>query len=114
MQHGRKTRKFTRSCEHEKALMRNLFRSLVENKKIKTTEEKAKELKRYSEMVISRAQNDDYLKNKAMLNWVTPGFIPKVKELVKKYEGRTGGYARVIKISEHRQDAAKMAIIELV
>ncbi|HQY20589.1 MAG TPA: L17 family ribosomal protein, partial [Ignavibacteria bacterium] len=47
MVHRRKGRKFNRTASHRRALLANLSIALILNKRIKTTEAKAKELRRF-------------------------------------------------------------------
>ena len=49
-------RKFGRSAAHRKALMSNLASSLIEHKRIKTTHEKALELRKFIEPMITKAK----------------------------------------------------------
>ncbi len=107
-------RKFGRTRSQHKAIMKNLFRTLVMKKEIKTTEPKAKELKTYSEKLISKCKDPDYLKNKAILRWTSVDMIPRLQKLSKRYGKKTGGYLRIVKIHEPRRDNAKMAKVKLI
>jgi large subunit ribosomal protein L17 len=115
MKHKGKTRNFGRSKSHNKALMRNLCRSLILLSEIETTQAKAKELKIYTEKLISKCKrNVDYLKNKAILNWTSADIVPKLGKLAEKYQERQGGYVQIIKVNSKRRDTASMAKIKLV
>ncbi len=106
--------RFKRSAAANKALMRGMFRNLLDKKMITTTEPKAKALKSYTDKVISRGKRKAAFTNKTLLNWVSPSLYPKLKKVIKKYEKRVGGYTRVLKIEMRRSDGAKMAIIKFV
>jgi large subunit ribosomal protein L17 len=114
MKHKCKTRGFGRSTSQNKAIMRNLFRSLILKRSIQTTEAKAKELKIYTDRLLSKCQNPDYLKNKALMKWTSTDIVPKLKTLMKKYNGRLGGYVSITKVDTKRRDLASTARIKLV
>ena len=56
MEHRKKGRKLNRTASHRKALLSNLSISLIKNKRIKTTEAKAKELRIFFEPFITKAK----------------------------------------------------------
>lgn len=116
MRHRKSGRKFSRTSSHRKAMFRNMTASLVEHELIKTTLPKAKELRRVAEPLITLAKEDsvanrrlafDRLRNKA-----TVGKL--FSELGPRYEGRPGGYIRILKCGYRSGDAAPMAYVELV
>ena len=59
MRHAKLGRKLGRKTANRKALMMNLASSLIEHKKIKTTDAKAKELRRFIEPLITFAKKGD-------------------------------------------------------
>ena len=59
MRHRKSGRKLGRKVAHRKALMSNLAMALISNKKIKTTDPKAKELRSFIEPLITRAKKGD-------------------------------------------------------
>ena len=56
MRHRAQVKRFSRSPEARKALMRGLVSSLVEHERIKTTLPKAKELRRHVERAITQGR----------------------------------------------------------
>lgn len=56
MRHKVDGRKFGRSGSHRKAMFRNLMANLIIHEKIKTTDAKAKELRRIAEALITKAK----------------------------------------------------------
>lgn len=63
MIHRRKGRKLKRTASHRSALMSNLSASLILNKRISTTEAKAKELRLYIEPLVTKARKALRLKD---------------------------------------------------
>ena len=116
MRHNRKLNHLSRTASHREAMMANMACSLIKHKRITTTLPKAKALKKYVEPLITKAKNDttnsrrvvfSYLKEKTA---VTELF----KEISVKVGDRPGGYTRIIKLGNRKDDAAPIAFIELV
>ena len=115
MRHHNTNRKFGREKDQRNALMRSLMRSLVEDGKIKTTEAKAKELRPMIEKLITRAKDDTVHSRRILASKIDTEAVKKIMaDIAPKYKDRAGGYTRITKISSQRDDAAKMAVIELV
>src|SRR3954447_1060530 len=55
MRHGNAGRKFDRNTSHRRAMLRNLTANLVLHERIETTDEKAKELRRVAERLLTKA-----------------------------------------------------------
>ena len=140
MRHRKKFGKLGRTSSHKKALMRNMLKSFILHKKIKTTQAKAKELQRYTEKLISIAREDTLSKRRLVIKKLGLHYNvlnPKEKRLAKKedfssynddrrvidqlfkeispkYKERKGGYTRVIKIKHRVGDSAPLTFLELV
>ena len=116
------TRKLGRASDHRDAMLRNLVTSLLENGKIETTVEKAKETRSMAEKMITlgkkaKANSEVSLHcRRQALEYITKeDVVTKVfSEYADKYADRNGGYTRILKLGPRRGDAAEMAIIELV
>ena len=110
------TRKLGRASDHRDAMLRNLVTSLLENGKIETTVEKAKETRSMAEKMITLGKANTLHTRRQALSYITKeDVVTKVfEELAPKYADRNGGYTRILKLGPRRGDAAEMAIIELV
>lgn len=114
--HRRSTQYFSRKYNARKALIRGLIVSLVEHERIKTTVEKAKELRRHVEKAITLGKKDDLSTRRLLMSRIpnqdTVGKI--VTDLSKRFQTRPGGYTRIVKIGRRPGDQAEMAFIEFV
>ena len=119
MRHLKKGRKLNRTASHRKALFSNLASSLVINKRIITTHPKAKELQRYVERLVTYAKYNN-LHGRRLIQKKIIGKLSKTvaNELIHKiapnYDERNGGYTRVIKLENRKNDNAIKALIEFV
>lgn len=123
-------RKLGRKSAQRKAMLRDLTTDLIINETIVTTEARAKEVRRTVEKMITLGKKGDlharrqaaaYVRNEIAVkdfNEETETFPTALQKLfsdiAKRYEGRNGGYTRILKVEPRRGDAAPMAIIELV
>ena len=116
MRHAKLGRKLGRKTANRKALMMNLASSLIEHKKIKTTDAKAKELRRFIEPLITFAKKGDIHSRRQVLKKIPHKTV--VRELFDKiapqYADRKGGYTRIIKLGFRENDCAPISLIEFV
>ena len=116
MRHKKSGRKLGRKVAHRKALMSNLALALITHKKIKTTDSKAKELKKFIEPLITRAKKGDIHSRRQVLKYIT--HKSTVRELfdvvAPSFLERKGGYTRITKLGFRDNDCAPLSIIEFV
>ena len=110
------TRKLGRTSDHRTAMLRAMVTFLLENGKIETTVEKAKETRCMAEKMITLGKKNTLHSRRQALAYITKeDVVTKVfAELAPKYADRNGGYTRIMKLGPRRGDCAEMAIIELV
>jgi large subunit ribosomal protein L17 len=116
MRHRVAGRKLQRTSSHRAALFRNMAAALIKHEQIMTTTAKAKELRPYVEKLITLAKKGG-LSNRRLAHsrLLDETQLRKLFDtLAPRYEGRAGGYCRVIKAGLRASDASPMAIIELV
>ena len=122
MRHLKKGRKLNRTSSHRKALFSNLASSLVINKRIITTHPKAKELQRFIERLITYAkyEGEKALHGRRLIQKRILGARSKsianelIHNIAPQYSSRNGGYTRVIKLENRKNDDALKALIEFV
>ena len=109
-------RRLGRRSDQRKAMLRAMVTYLLENGQIKTTLPRAKEVAPLAEKMITLAKKNDLASYRQALSFITKEDVAKrlFSELNLKYQGREGGYTRVVKIGPRRGDAAEMAIVQLV
>jgi large subunit ribosomal protein L17 len=117
MRHLKAGRKLGRNASHRLALMRNLTRALIENERIITTVEKAKEARRFAEKLITLAKNGSlHARRLALARLPDRDTIEKLfSEIGPRFQDRAGGYTRVIKRHDRRLgDGGQTAFLELL
>lgn len=116
MRHKKDHRKLNRTPSHRQALLKNLARALILEKRIETTVPKAKELKRFTEKLISSAKKGPNSSYDTVMKKIPQKDVCKIlyEEIVPKYMERNGGYVRIIRTTRRKGDNAEMAIIEFV
>ena len=146
MRHLNAGRKFGRNTSHRRAMFRNLAANLFAHERIETTDEKAKELRRVAERLITKAirlgdvaytkaedlKPDDRAKRlhaQRLVGAFIPRFGTRLEDgepkkidlvekvfldLAKRFQGRAGGYTRIVKLGPRRGDCAQMSLIEFV
>ncbi len=116
MRHSNSGRKLSRTPAHRKALLHNLAKALLIHGKIRTTEMKAKELRRVVEPLITLAKRNDLHARRQAYRVLNDHALVKrlFDEIGPVFAGVPGGYTRVLKLAMPRKgDNAPMAIIEL-
>ena len=116
MRHSNSGRKLSRTPAHRKALLQNLAKALLIHGKIRTTEIKAKELRRVVEPLITLAKRNDLHARRQAYRVLNDHALVKrlFDEIGPVFAGVPGGYTRILKLAMPRKgDNAPMAIIEL-
>jgi len=109
-------RKLGRPTAHRRALLRNLSTDLLRYEKIRTTEAKAKELRRAVEHLITLGkQGTLHARRQALAYVYDRKVVDKLfHELAPRFMDRPGGYTRITRLGFRRGDAAPLVQIELV
>jgi large subunit ribosomal protein L17 len=116
MRHHRSGRKLGRDSAHRKALYANLTGALFEHGRIQTTLAKAKEVRPIAEKMITLARRGDIHSRRQALAFLrSQDVVYKLfSDVAPRFEGRPGGYSRIVKLGPRQGDAAEMAYLELV
>ncbi len=111
----KKGRILSRKRDQRRALLKNLAEHLIVREKIKTTEAKAKEVSIFIEKQITKAKKGDLSARRSLARFFTPKTVKKITEDIGlRYKEREGGYTRITKVVQRKEDGAKMAFIELI
>jgi len=116
MRHRKAGRKLGRTSAHRWAMLRNLVTSLLEEEQVRTTEARAKEVRRLAERMITLGKRGDLHARRQALSVIRSRDVTaKVfDQLADRYRERPGGYTRVLKLGHRAGDAAPMSVVELV
>ena len=115
MRHLKKRQKLTRTVSQRKTMLRSLAGQLILRERIITTEGKAKKVRPFLEKAISRAKTNTLANRRILLKDFSSKVIDKlIKEIGPRYTNRAGGYSKITKIKNRKNDNAPMAIIELI
>ena len=116
MRHRVEGTKFGREMDARRLMMRNLVKSMIEHGQLKTTLPKAKEMRGYVERIITYGKNDTVHSRRLAYSVLGDRTLVKkvFDEIAPAFEGRNGGYTRVLKAGFRKGDNAPMAIIQFV
>ena len=109
-------KKFGRSMEYRKMLMKSLVTNLILAESIKTTLPKAKEARKDAEKMVTIAKKGDLAARRlAASRLVQPAAVQKLfAEIAPAMKDRQGGYTRIVKLGARKGDAAEMCILQWV
>lgn len=116
MRHKRVGRKLGVTTKHRKAMFRNMVTDLFRFDRIKTTDMKAKELRRIAEKMITLAKEGTLHKRRQAAAYIRDNDVLKklFDEIAAKFKDRPGGYTRIIKLGFRKGDNTAVSLIELV
>lgn len=116
MRHQLAGRKLNRTTAHRKAMFANMACALIKHEQIFTTLPKAKDLRPIVEKLITKGKAGDLAARRLLISRLRceKSAEKVLSVLAKRYEGRPGGYIRVLKAGFRYGDATPMAIIEFV
>ncbi len=116
MKHRKTVLKLNRTSSHRKAMFRNMVTSLFKHTRIRTTEAKAKGLRKIADKMITLAKRGDlHARRQAMAVIREKEIVHQLfNEVSEKFDSRQGGYTRITKLGPRKGDVAPMVQIELI
>ena len=110
-------RKLGRTNKHRRSMLANLTKEVIMNGRIETTDTRAKEVRKFVDIMISYGKDGSLVARRKALAFLQNDTVAVKKvfdELAPRYANRNGGYTRILKLTERRGDDALMVILELV
>jgi len=116
MRHRKEKRPLGRTSSHRDALLRNLVTSLIDKGRITTTLEKAKELRRVADRMVTLGKRGDLAARRRAGSFIRSDAALKklFSEVALWSQTRPGGYTRILQLGVRPGDGATKAIIEFV
>jgi large subunit ribosomal protein L17 len=116
VRHKKKGRQLGRQTKHRWALFRSLVTSLLEHERIETTEAKAKEIRGFTDRMISLGKDGSLPARRRALSFLrSKAVVSKLfSDVAARFRDRPGGYTRIIRTRRRVGDAAEMVAMELV
>lgn len=116
MRHLNGYRKLGRETSHRKAMLRNMATSFLTEGALKTTLQKAKELRPFVEKLITLTHKADVNAHRkaASILYTKEARKNLFSNLAERFKDRAGGYTRIVRLGERFGDGAEMCRLELV
>ena len=137
MRHRKHTFKLGRSCGHRRSLVANLLKDLICCGRISTSVQKAKELRRHADRIVTLAKKGTLASKRLAIGRLMVRYNPltnkerravregdtssyntdrrvmgKLDELAQRFATRPGGYTRIIRMGKRIGDNADVCVIE--
>ena len=116
MRHKKTKKILGRNTKQRKALFKGLIQSLILHEEIKTTEAKAKAIRRLVEKLVTKAKASSLHVRRQVL-----AFLPQkraanklVDEIAPRFARISGGFVRIIRLGRRRGDNAMIVKMEFV
>ena len=110
-------RKLGRETRIRRSILAGLTKDVIKNEYVVTTDARAKEVRKFVDKMITYAKKGDLVSRRKAYAFLhnDKACVEKLfNDLAKRYEGRNGGYTRIIKLQERKGDDALVVILELV
>lgn len=116
MPHQVHERKFGRQTAARLGMLRNLTVSILRYEKVRTTEAKGKEIRRFVDRMIDLGKDGSLPARRRALGWLPePEIVEKVfTDLAQRYPDRRSGFLRMTRVGRRVGDAAPLVQLELV
>jgi len=116
MRHRKAGIKLNRTTSHRNAMFRNMVTSLFKYERIRTTDAKAKELRRLADRMVTLAKRGDLHARRQALSVIREkDVVHKLfEEFAERYKTVSGGYTRVVKLGTRPGDSAPISLVELI
>ncbi len=116
MYHGKAGSKLGRTSSHKEAMLRNMVTSVIKHERIRTTDTKAKELRKLAEKMITLGKKGSlHARRQALAVVRDKETVSKLfGELTERYRNRAGGYTRIVKAGYRYGDNAPVSILEFI
>ena len=116
MRHGKKNAKLGRTSSHRSLMLSNMSCSLIKHKRITTTLVKAKALQKYIEPLITKSKNNTMHSRRMVFRYLRNkyGVSELFDNISMKVSNRDGGYTRIIKLANRKNDNSLVSLIEFV
>jgi large subunit ribosomal protein L17 len=116
MKHRMGFNRLGRSRSHRLALYKAMVSSLFKHERIRTTQVKAREVRRVAERMITRARSDTVHNRRLIARSIGDRVIlaKLFTDIAPRFADRPGGYTRILKLGPRYGDATEMVLLELV
>ena len=106
-------RQFKRDKNERKALFKGLMTSLVNEGRIRTTEQKAKAIRAEVDKLVTKAKKEESHARRLLSADLSPDALEKmITDIAPSFKDRQGGYTRIVRLGNRFSDNASMVIME--
>ena len=115
MRHKLGLKKLGRPSDQRMAMLYHEAGALIKHGKIKLTLSRGKAVKSIAEKLISLAKSGNInSRRRALAKLKDRDIVKALFDLAPRFEGRPGGFTRLVRIGFRRGDAAPLALLEFV
>ena len=110
-------RKLGRTNKHRRSMLATLTKQVIMNESIKTTDTRAKEVRKFVDKMITYGKKGDLVSRRKALAFLhnDKTVVEKIfNELAPRYAKRNGGYTQILKLDERRGDGALVVMLRLM
>src|ERR671936_2476168 len=116
MPHQAHLRTLGRVSDHRLSMLRNLAVAVLRYERVKTTESKAKEVRRFVDKIVNLGRDGSLAARRRALALTRDRLIVEktFTDLRERFGDRSSGYTRLVRLGHRVGDGAPMMLIELL